>query len=624
MVEKPNIYFGDYHWFLFRYIEQKFYSAHNFELFKLLRDKSTEDIVKFYIDSCKFKSPLTLLESLRFLNNLKISIENKASEIISKRCIYYWIHLYRRIGLGKIFGNESDTTLALYRNMVECCIQKFGRINCGLEIIYGNESYDIKAKDIASGNYLEALKFFSLTKHEINNDDIYLGNFNEIDYTNIYIVERLMFEYWHLTTCLRRLYKGGKLLINDNYNVICNNNTEFLMKSYDERNDRYGNFNTTQGIDLGFNELELLNSGCVLIPQYNYKQVAIQDYPFNKFFNLSNISIDPTNNEPFKPNFLWFPFDFDNYFISNSFLKDEFFEYFQYSLESFVTTIFLLVFRNLHISINNKQYAFYLIQKGYTAIISEDELINDLVEYSKVVKLPSLSKFELNIDETKKIINDIKLNNENKKKINISTLGPRKIILPSIDNKYIIDLSGILDLISKQTHFLPERNIGKKGSIFEDNIIKKIKKENLNIWESKKKLNGFDLTSKEIDVSFYDRNVLFICELKCIKRSLSYITGDFKSLKYRKDKFTEALTEVDNKADWILNHRKGHNFKLPDVVDIIVPIVISPFIEYIWDIDDKYWINSKTPRICVIKELFKFLKDNYINSIIVKPFIKIP
>ena len=623
MTKNPQHLLIDYQWFLFSYFGLDFNSKDNFKNFEILRDSPTGHIVKFHISSCSYKSPLSLLESLRFLNNLKISIENKASELISKKCIYYWVHLYRRISPGKIFGAESDTTLALYRNMVECCIQKYGKINCGLEILYGNDHYEVSLKDIASGNYLKALKFFSFTNYEIDKHGVYLGKFDKIDYLNIYIIERLMSEYWHITTCLRRLYKGGKLVINNSdYHVVNDTNTDFLMKSYDERNEKYNNLHTTIGIEL-LTEEETLNSGCCLIPIYNYKNISLAEYPYHHFFNLSEILIDPITKKPFIPNFLWILFDFDTYFVSNSFIKDEFHEHFGYTLECFVTVMFLIIFRNVSLGKNfDKNYAFKLIQNAYTAIISEDELINELIKYSKQIKLPSLGNYELNIEETKRFTNDIKLNNENKKNISIATLGSRKIILPSIDNKYIIDLSGILDIMLKQTHFIPGKNIGKKGRIFEDDIINKIKKSNLNIWECQKKLKGYDGTLKEIDVSFYDKNVLFICELKCIKRSISYISGDFKALKFRKDKFIQALNDVEDKIYWILNHKEGNNFKIPDCIDAIVPVVISPFIEYIWDIDDYYWISSSVPRICTISELLELLKKDYYNEIIKKPFIK--
>ena len=621
MVKKPQASFLDYNWFLFRYLE-KFYSKNNFESFKLLRDKPTENIIKFHIDSSNYSPPLTILDSLRFLKRLQNNIENKASQIINGRCIYYWMHLYRRISPGKIFGYESTTTLALYRNMTECCIQKYGRINCGLEIIFGNDNYEISLKDIASGNYIKALKFFSQTNIIVNKQGVYLGKFNETDYLNIYVIERLMFEYWHITTCLRRLYKGGKLVINDDdYYVINDDNTDYLVKSYDERNEKYGDFCTTIGIEIGI-EKEYLSSGCYLIPVYNYNSVSIVEYPFNNFFNLPEIAVDAITQKPFIPNFLWFPFDFNSYFVSNSFIKDEFYKYFGYTLECFVTAMFLLVLRNVYVAKNNKIYAIYLIQNAYTAIISEDELINELIEYSKEIKLPSLGDYELNFKETTKFINDIKLNIDNKKSISIATLGPRKIILPSIDKKYIIDLSGIGDIMAKQTHFITGISIEKKGHIFEEYIINKIKKSNLNIWECQKELKGYDGTSKEIDVSFYDKDVLFTCELKCIKRSLSYISGDFKALKYRKDKFIKALNESEEKADWILNHKEGYNFKVPDFINILVPVVISPFIEYIWERSEYYWICSNVPRVCNISELLELLKKDYINEVVKKPFIK--
>jgi len=610
MNKELKINFMDYHWFLFRYFEIKYYSKNDFKIFKFLRDRPTEKIVKFHIESSRYESPLTLLQALRFLKNLQRSLENKASEIISKRCIYYWLHLYRRIGVGKIFGYESTTTLALYRNMTECCVQKYGKINCGLEIIFGNKNYDIDEKDIASGNYIAALEYFfkSESKSGISEKGVYLGKFNETDYLNIYIIERLMFEYWHITTSLRRLYKGGNLIIdNGTYYVINNENTEFLMKSFDN-------------IEI---EKDSINAGCSLIPYYNYKNISVLEYPFNNFFNLPEITFDASTQKPFIPNFLWFPFDFDSYFINNSFLMDDFYEFFGYTLECFVTVMFLIIFRNIYVCKNNKSYAISLIQNAYTAIITQDELIIELVDYSKEISLPSLENYELNYEEVSKVINYFKLNLENKKDISIATLGPRKIVLPSIDNKYIIDLSGISDIMAKQTHFITGKNVEKKGNIFEEYIKKRIKNSNLTIWECQKILKGYDSTSEEIDISFIDKNVLFICELKCINKSISYITGDFKSLGFRKNKFIIALEQSERKVDWILHHIKGRNFEVPNSIDLIVPIVISPFIEYIWDVSEYYWLCSDIPRVCNINELLELFKRDYIHDINGKSFVKI-
>jgi len=49
-----------------------------------------------------------------FLLELQKKIENEMAAIISRRSVYYWMHLYRRIGVIKSFG-ETETTLSLYR-----------------------------------------------------------------------------------------------------------------------------------------------------------------------------------------------------------------------------------------------------------------------------------------------------------------------------------------------------------------------------------------------------------------------------------------------------------------------------------------------------------------------------
>jgi len=52
-------------------------------------------------------------------------------------------------------------------------------------------------------------------------------------------------------------------------------------------------------------------------------------------------------------------------------------------------------------------------------------------------------------------------------------------------------------------------------------------------------------------------------------------------LEFRREKFENALREIDDKADWLKKDREGLNYKIPKSIDLIIPIVISPFVEYI-------------------------------------------
>ena len=172
-----------------------------------------------------------------------------------------------------------------------------------------------------------------------------------------------------------------------------------------------------------------------------------------------------------------------------------------------------------------------------------------------------------------------------------------------------------------QTH--PISNIiGNKGHLFEDTILEKLDKNSFNLWECKKELHHTDKTSKEIDISFCYKNILFIAELKSIVRSFASEAGTIKALEFRRKKLEEALRESEDKADWLKNHKKGTNYEIPKGIDLIVPFVISPFPEYIWSINEKYWLTKEIPRICLASELKSLLKDEVYSEIINKSYVR--
>lgn len=156
--------------------------------------------------------------------------------------------------------------------------------------------------------------------------------------------------------------------------------------------------------------------------------------------------------------------------------------------------------------------------------------------------------------------------------------------------------------------------------MFENVVIERLRDKKFSLWECKKKLKHSDGTLREIDLSFIYKGFLFIGELKSYKMSLSYIKGDIDSLQYRKKKMIDALCQVDDKAKWLSTHVLGTNYQLPKEVKAIVPFVVSPFTEYIWDLDDNLWLTNLIPRICTPSECEKLCSDEAVKCISNKPY----
>jgi len=61
---------------------------------------------------------------------------------------------------------------------------------------------------------------------------------------------------------------------------------------------------------------------------------------------------------------------------------------------------------------------------------------------------------------------------------------------------------------------------------------------------------------------------------------------------------------------------------VPQGTDIIIPIVVSPFVEYIWSADKTLWLTKEIPRICTPEELASITDKDILSEIINKPFVK--
>jgi hypothetical protein len=113
----------DYHHPLFLYLAEDF-----MDRFQSKRDEIVNEIIGFYTGMFNYKSPLTYFEALRFIGYLQERIELEINKIVSKKSVYYWLHLYRRIPPVSSIAGESEITVWLYRNIAECSFVKYGNI----------------------------------------------------------------------------------------------------------------------------------------------------------------------------------------------------------------------------------------------------------------------------------------------------------------------------------------------------------------------------------------------------------------------------------------------------------------------------------------------------------------
>ncbi len=469
---------------------------------------------------------------------------------------------------------------------------------------------------IANGDFKRYHEPLKEIMSEFVRPGVYLGDFGYKDYSQIYELEEIAIEYWWVTTCIRRLHKGGTLKVEySEYRVVCDAEIEKLLSLYDSRDS---DMSTLLGIVLS------QDSSSGLLPCYNVYKERIP----REMFKLFEVELDIANE--FLPNIVWSTFDFKDFYVSNKFLEVEFFEYYKFNLKDFIYVCFLITYEHMGSTYKNTNNVLEMFKRAYRYFTDKNEFVEGLYEINLDLQKHGDEKYffdsQITLEEINKIISYLTLDYENRNNLSLTTLGPKKMILELEEENYIlIDYLPLPDIILKITYPLNlENDVEKqKGYIFEDYVIKELNKENIKLWECKKELKQEDGTSKEIDVSFIYKNILFVCECKSNKQSIVFnMIGDRKSLNYREDKNKSGLSQVDKKVDWLIKGSKPLNYKIPENVEYIVPILITPFLEYIWSLEDKLWLNNRTPRIIKCRELIDFVKEDSLSNLISKPYVK--
>lgn len=608
-------------------IQLEFQCSYHEILFAYLQKTTKIDIVKRHREVadrliCDYfreytKNSLQNIDGEKFLLNLQAKIEEAMEKIISSKSIYYWIHLYRRIGVMDIYGVNYQT-LFLYRDILETAIKKYGKLKPEDEFIQlVNGSTEENIKQIADGLYLKALNYYKI---DISKMNFYGGkcfkHFSDNNLLEIYSLEYLAYNYWWTTVCLRRLYKGGNFVLGLfpgqrwPFFVHAPKNLQKLMISLDERVCKYGEMVSSNGMPLNNHTDEAGYS--VLCPVYNVKRVSTEQFPLEDIFDYNIISF----GGKFISNFLWYTIDLYYYYQSHSFAKEKFFEKNNYSLVSFVCTIYLMLYENYIDAKTNREKTKEIIQRAYKYYTDYNAYYETLCNLYQ--RISNSIPFRLNEDELDDILKDLMIPKD-RKIISLATRGPQYVLFED-EEHLVVDYYAIINIFENKIHGI-ETDGSSKGHDFEKVVKERLENSGISMWECAKKLKNKDGSCKEIDISFVYEGYLFIGELKCHTRPLNFDIGNKKYLALRQEKFERAIKQVNHKARWLQGYRNASNYKIPENVHTIVPFVISPFVEYIWDTSETLWITDDIPRICTIEECIQLCSEEVLKSVENKSYI---
>lgn len=304
-------------------------------------------------------------------------------------------------------------------------------------------------------------------------------------------------------------------------------------------------------------------------------------------------------------NFLWVPFNLRDYRKVHLLFATAFYDRYNVSLDAVLVVIAALLLRVEYSWLQTRGMSFFrFLQRAYEG---PDNLKNIrdaiLLLLPDACKTLGVDKATVAFDEIQTALDFWTLDNSNRKAIDLSYSGPHYLLLPVQENRVLIDYAWIL----RRLHDLflgisiPDQNF--KGDALETLI-----RSAQSVLPTKPCKTSKE-ESRQIDYAVACGSHLVIAECKAVGMSIAFDRGDPKAIKYRTNSVVErGLSEVDDKAKWLSAYPLGTNYDLSNY-DYILPVVVSPFVEFIPSQDTRYWISRDLPRVITPKEFENLLND---------------
>lgn len=295
-----------------------------------------------------------------------------------------------------------------------------------------------------------------------------------------------------------------------------------------------------------------------------------------------------------------------------SLYKDDFEKNSLFTIKEIITFL-ISVSRRLLIGLSNNPISSInmITQRGLLYFLY-DEFIEDLteifpIEYSRLYTEEYKGDSEVTIRE---LLSEFILSDEEKKKINLEFFSPSKALY-KIEKSIAIDLVQILQTV---VDFLRDIKISNptrqvKGETYEQDLLSYIisKSEELKtLFPPRKKLRKNGQNYAEIDLSFFIEEFGFLIECKAYTMTRECQWGFKRDMENRWSTVEEWICEIINKTNKVAESPIGDNYKLPEEVKYLIPVVCSSNVEFLFECNSM--LTSDIPMVCTPVELADYLQ----------------
>lgn len=538
------------------------------------------------------------------------ALESEMSKMLGQHSIFFWMHLYRRIGVylsPKHEGKVDANTLGLVRNIAEAAILKFGDLNRCDDVELSTE---VKFNEVLGGHYrrlwrkrtnslkkmMEGFRILQAASQWV------LTDFSAAEFVAIYLLEGLAYEYWRTTAVMRALGKGASIRLHDHW-FEYQDDPDFwrLIDSYDGRIGHRPSI-TFAGTWSKPTLSEQEHRELLPIAAYNVHGLGSEDG-----ITLLGDPLPP--KRIFTPNFLLSTIDIRAFASSNTTIAPAFARVRGYQLETLLATFWglsiLLLTPPRHVAgiegieagenregVLSKLNVLNLMQRGYgTVPLRTSDPIPDLMSEIH----PTESIFNaISLDDVSRCIADQFLDAQKQQSMSIWSGGRRFPIIQHGSTCAVVDLSSI-PLILRSLFAFIRHDGSKRGIAFEDEFRAAIKEAGYSVPFAGELTNDLGQV-REMDASVRLGDTLYIFECISMERPLDYEIGRIPTIDQRSADLERKLDQVLSLSAFIKSYPKGKNYDFGWARNI-VPFVASPFVEWICSSAEKCWHTSSIPRL---------------------------
>lgn len=248
----------------------------------------------------------------------------------------------------------------------------------------------------------------------------------------------------------------------------------------------------------------------------------------------------------------------------------------------------------------DKWFILKIFQRAYEGPYPKEDIllsISNYLEFSNKYLDLENNDLDFNLEQ---IFNYLSVNETVRDSIDISLSGPLKIFIPVGDNRYFIDYAWLSRIFYTLFWKINPSDQNFKGLALEKQIQRR---RSILTTKQCKSIAG---TNKQIDASFEMGGYLIIVECRAKGRSFGFDKGDIQAIQMRESFINDSLADIDEKAKWLLENPIGLNYDISNYKGIL-PVLVSPFVEFIPSLQKYYWIDNITSRVMTPSELEEFL-----------------